>query len=139
MHQAYNKDLEGEGLEFPNNTPRTATEAAADCRTLSASLYLAKTPWKDERSKSASLKYEATSQAASIASSLIKSKTARKQNAGTNIVKYIMHKPKSDVKNSYASALIKEMVTIFMQKISNWPCLPMCLAKNLLRSIHSHW
>lgn len=33
-----NDNLEESGLEFPNSTPRTAIDAAADCKTLSASL-----------------------------------------------------------------------------------------------------
>lgn len=64
------------GLVFPNKTPRTATEAAADCKTFSASKVLLKVPMDGVRSKSVSLKYFPTTHASSIASSLIKSRTA---------------------------------------------------------------
>lgn len=76
--QVYREYLEGNGWKFPNSTPRAATEAPADCRMFSASYCLLSIPRKVARSKSASPKYEATAHASSMASSLRKSRTARK-------------------------------------------------------------
>lgn len=70
--------LEGTGWAFPNNTPLEATEAAADWMMFSAPKSLDKCPLSEDRRKSESLKYDATSHASSIASSLKKSKTATK-------------------------------------------------------------